>query len=133
MNTGFHSSEDIEKQLGHTARQIELFKEEVLSEDLERYPNFEERLTQLIESIGYAEDALLAVADFGVSSSQLNELTEVVSDAGSVVAKKIEETSINTLVIALNSLKNLQSALQELIVGDDSAHRENFEKEQSGG
>lgn len=125
MASDFNSIEDIQAQLDRTTREIQILRSEIEAEDLDRYPNFEDRLNQFRQSVLAAGDVILQVADLGHESRRVNveRIIEETENAIDVVNSKLIQTQINTLVSILNLLLELQRLLQELNMGDDTSTR----------
>lgn len=125
MTNNFNDVESIQTQIDDTIDRIDAFIDEIEAEDLERYPNFEERLGQLTQSIESAEEAIMSIVDQRLSKDavELENLIEVTEDAIETLNLKLSQNKKSAFVVALNALLDLQNMLQELNLGDDSSLR----------
>lgn len=115
MRPDFRSKQAVVVQLQETEKTIKHFLDEVNGDDLQRYPNLEAHLPELIHSISRSNDALVSLEAINVQVlPNMTQLTELISSAIGIIKKREKIESTGTLAAAFAALSLLQNSIGEL-------------------
>lgn len=115
MSSEFSSFSEIKRQLNATQQTIQNFTQEVSSDDLERYPNVDDHLSNLTRALDAGWGALMSIQDKNIQEApDVVPLAKVTSQAISILSDKASQEKTSALVAALAALQQFQEALSEM-------------------
>lgn len=119
----YKNADEIKRQLESTTEMIEQFEDEVVSAD-PRYPNFDNHIKSLRNSITQAEDALVSMERLNVTDEvKIDRIVEITEHAISTIQRKGNQEQGGVLVAALIVLHELQDMLQDIDLDQNSGFR----------
>jgi hypothetical protein len=129
MHPEYKSPEAIIKQLYSTQETIKHFLDETKGDDLPRYPNIEQHLKNLIDSIHDSDDALISFQELNIQVlPNMTPLIRIIDDAITVINKSKKNDNTGTLAAALAALSSFQESISEFKQEGPKAKRQKIEK-----